>query len=157
MLKQSIILICISLALTITVLGQNKKSQDTLLTMLTYGAIDATTTHAVNVATQKFGFKYYIVSYFCSPLISSDGTDLTPEINIDSIKRNNDSVSKIIASKFGQDWKSKLDAEVNRLLDVEQKVRDFILSDRAFMNAHEDFADDVEDGSLRIVIDETPE
>ncbi len=157
MFKQFIILTFILLSLTITVLGQNNKSKDTLLTMLTYGAIDATRTHAVNVAARKFGFKYYIVSGYCSPLISADGKDLTPEINIDSIKRNNNSVSKIIANKYGQDWRTKMSKEVDRLLDNEQKVRDFILSDTTFTNVHEDFADDVEDGLLRFIIDETPE
>ena len=145
--------ILLLLTLTNNAICQGIKNKDTLLIMLSYGAFDAKTQHASNVVAREFGFKYYTVSGYSTNIISDSGKSIY--INIDRIKKYNDSIGVLIGNKHGGDWRNKFNYELARVIKNEEKVKEIILNDSSVTNLREDFIEDAYHGLIRFIIDQT--
>ena len=85
---------------------------DSTLKILTYGLPDFEKEHARFIVSKKYGFKFFAVAG-C----------LVSERLIDSIESQNKIVFAAMENKFGKQWYSKFNAEVEEVFKIEERIR----------------------------------
>lgn len=133
-------------------LGQEKlnDTKDTLLRVISCSADGAKTEYPRIITANKFGFKYIVVDSLCFPNWKDSIYGAS-----DFVEKYNDSIYKLIAVKYGTEWKFLFDKEFKRQIEIHNTVREFIVVNSPFQNLPKKFSENIEDRKFLLWVDET--
>jgi hypothetical protein len=95
--------------------NNNSNSSDTTLTILTYGLPNMDYERARSTVAKKYGFQYYGVA----------GCVVSEKL-IDSVKKENKRVYKILEGRFGENWKETFEKQVDTMQILQLQVEELV-------------------------------
>lgn len=96
-----------------------KKPGDSSLTILTYGLPDISQRSAMDAVAKNYNFSYYAVA----------GCIVTDQL-LDSVDRENKKVYDILEKRFGKNWQSKFNDEVQTMVKSQRQVIKLVKKER---------------------------
>jgi hypothetical protein len=130
--------------------GQYKIKKDTLLQVIFCGADGADMEHPRKIANLKFGFKNVYVDSLCCPGCKEH---IMGSSNL--VQVYNDSIFKIIAKKYGPNWKVNYGNELNKLAEIQKNIEKLLISLKSIPRLPKTFSEDLENRKFLIWVDET--
>ena len=125
-------------------------SNDSLLKVISCGTSGANIEHPNEVASKHFGFVYIFFDSLCNPRKKEGIYGRSKYVDI-----YNDSIFKIVAQRYGSDWKERYVKEIKRLYEIQENVRNLLIKNKSNPNLPKTFSEDIEDRKLLIWVDET--
>lgn len=95
--------------------AKNVNTEDPTLRMLYYGLTSMEDVRAMNAVARKYGFTYYAAA----------GCVVSASL-VDSIHRENAATSRILAARFGKDWRKQFDADVKATKALYWKIEKLV-------------------------------